>query len=323
MAVPGWLRAAARGLFLLRPHSLKRDVAVAVVFLLAAGIAYFLKELVVPGHLAFLPFFPALIGVAILCEMRVTIGFVIVSAFLGAYLWGIEASDYVRAEGAFIYAIFATVVVALAEGLKDAYNQIALRDEQLSTINSELAHRIRNLFQVANVIVSQSIRKASGSENIEDTIAGRFRALGGAQTIAQLGDGDASLGRLVEVTLRCLAPEPNRLLASGPLTTISARAMTMLALVLHELGTNALKYGAWSDPKGVVRVQWSQNLGKLTLNWTEHGGPPVLQPTKAGAGSKLIRGAMSDAVVDYRLEPQGAKCSIEFNYPECGSAWNS
>ena len=259
-----------------------------------------------PGHLAFSPFFPALVGVAVLCQMRVAIGFVIVSAFLGAYFWGIEASDYVRAEGAFVYAVFAMVVLALAGGLKDAHNQIALRDEQLSTINSELTHRIRNLFQVANVIVSQSIRKVPGSENIEDTIARRFSALGAAQSIAQLGDGDASLGRLVEVTLGCLAPQRDRLLVSGPLMTISPRAMTMLALVLHELGTNALKYGAWSDPKGVVRVQWGQDRGKLTLSWAEHGGPPILQPTKAGAGSKLIRGAISDAAVDYRLEPQGA-----------------
>lgn len=70
--------------------------------------------------MAFTPFFPALIGVAVLCQWRATIGFVIVSAFLGAYSWGSNPPDYIRAEAAFIYAAFALAVVALAEGFKDA-----------------------------------------------------------------------------------------------------------------------------------------------------------------------------------------------------------
>lgn len=311
-AVQEWLRATARSL-IVRPHSLVRDVSVAAAFLLAAIIGNFLKELVLPGHMAFSPFFPALLGVAVLCRWHVTIGFVIVSAFLGAYFWGSNASDYIRTEAAFIYAVFAVIVVALAEGLKDAYGQIALREKQLSTVNRELAHRIKNLFQIANVIVSQSIRTVSVSKDVQHTIAGRLRALGAAQTISQLGDDDVSLAHLAQVTLGPLAPEPNRLLANGPPTTIPAKATTMLALVLHELGTNALKYGAWSNQKGIVRVQWKQSLAKLTLSWTEHEGPFVVAPTRVGAGSKLIRNALSDAVVDFRLEPDGAKCRIEYN----------
>jgi hypothetical protein len=87
--------------------------------------------------------------------------------------------------------------------------------------------------------------------------------------------------------------------------------MTMLALVLYELGTNAVKYGAWSGSKGVVEVRWGVAGGMLAMNWSERGGPPLAAPGQAGAGSRLIRGAISGASVDYRLERDGAKCRIE------------
>ena len=85
----------------------------------------------------------------------------------------------------------------------------------------------------------------------------------------------------------------------------------MLSLVLYELGTNALKYGAWSAPKGVVSIGWLAHDGTVTVEWKEHDGPPIKTPHKLGAGTKLIRTAIPDAVVDYRLERDGARCKIE------------
>jgi two-component sensor histidine kinase len=312
MALPEWLRATAKGLFLVPRRSLGRDAAVGAALLGACALLYYLKELILPGQLAFTPFFAGLVAVAVLCRLPVALVYVVASGFLAALLWEYRVSSNVAAVGGSIYVAIGALIVALIEGLKDAYVQIALRQKRLSTVNGELAHRIRNLFQVANAIVLQSIGTVSGSKDLQAKIAGRFRALGAAQTISQLGDGDVSLARLVEVTVGPLAPEPDRLVASGPSTTIPAKALTMLALVLYELGTNALKYGAWSNRKGVVCVQWEQGLEKLTLNWTEHNGPLVVAPTRAGAGSKLIRSAIADAVVDFRLQPDGAKCRIEF-----------
>jgi two-component sensor histidine kinase len=313
MAPTEWLRATAKGLFLIPPRSLRRDAAVGAALFGACAVLYYLKELVLPGQLALTPFFPGLVAVAILCRLPVALGYVIVSALVAAALWDYENSSYVAAVAGFIYVVIGALIVALIEGLKDAYGQIALREKQLSTVNRELAHRIRNLFQVANTIVMQSIGTAPCSKDIQAKIAGRFRALGAAQTISHLGDDDVSLARLVEVTVAPLAPGPNRLLATGPSTTIPAKAVTMLTLVLYELGTNALKYGAWSNQKGMVSVQWKRNFEKLTLNWIEREGPLVVVPTRMGAGSTLIQNAISSAVVDFRLEPDGAKCRIEFS----------
>jgi len=85
----------------------------------------------------------------------------------------------------------------------------------------------------------------------------------------------------------------------------------MLSLVLYELGTKALKYGAWSARKGVVCIGWLAPEGTVTVEWKEHDGPPIKTPHKLGAGAKLIRTAIPDAVVDYRLERDGARCRIE------------
>ncbi len=141
---------------------------------------------------------------------------------------------------------------------------------------------------------------------------GRLSALSAAQTVAVIGAGDAPLGSLVEVTLAPLRPSPDRFLTGGPRATLPAPAMTMLALVLHELGANAVKYGAWSGAKGIVEVRWQKAAGTLAIDWIERDGPPVEMPKRLGAGSKLIRNAIPEAAVDYRLERDGVRCRIEF-----------
>ena len=105
------------------------------------------------------------------------------------------------------------------------------------------------------------------------------------------------------------------------------QVITMLSLVLYELGTNALKYGAWSAPKGVVSIGWLARDGTVTVEWKEHDGLPIKTPHKLGAGAKLIRTAIPDAVVDYRLERDGARCKIElplgqrYSRPKLSAHW--
>ena len=206
----------------------------------------------------------------------------------------------------------AAVIVVLAEWIKDAYSQIMAAEERLRTLNGELVHRIRNIFQMSSAIVSQSVRTASNTQEMEKAILGRLYALSAAQTVAVTGTGDAPLAGLIELVLTPLRPSPDRLSLSGPHFTLPPPVMTMLTLVLHELGTNAVKYGAWSDLKGIVEVRWRCAAGTVTIDWIERDGPPVETPKRLGAGSKLIRNAIPEAAVDYRLEGDGARCRIEF-----------
>jgi two-component sensor histidine kinase len=112
------------------------------------------------------------------------------------------------------------------------------------------------------------------------------------------------------IYLRRSLPCTDRLTATGALF-LPTHVITMVSLVLYESGTNALKYGAWSAPKGVVSIGWLASEGTVTAEWKEHDGPPIKTPHTLGAGAKLIRTAIPDAVVDYRLEQDGARCKIE------------
>jgi two-component sensor histidine kinase len=309
-----WLRPAARELFSPRPRPFFQEFGIALALFLAAVLARLFFDPIVTGHLPFITFFPALIAVAVLCNLWLTIGFVIASAVLGTLLWDPPAGigAYNQAVGSVLFILTAAVIVALAEGLKDAYSQIASAEERLRTINSELMHRIRNLIQISSAIVSQSFKTGSNPEEVEKAVLGRLSALSAALTVAVTGAPETPLGGLIEAVLVPLRPSPDRLLVSGPRFMLPASPMTMLALVLHELGTNAVKYGAWSNPKGTVEVRWRNAAGTLVIDWTERNGPPVEPPARVGAGSKLIRNAISEAVIDYRLERDGVRCRIEF-----------
>jgi two-component sensor histidine kinase len=295
-AIPSWLRPIARVTFSTRPHSLFYDLSVALGLLLAAAAVRLFVDPIVSGRLPFVTFFPALVAVGVLCNLRIAMGFVIASAVLGWLLWNppMEVDAYYQAVGSTLFILTAAVIVVLTEVLKDAYSQIAAAEERLRTINGELMHRIRNLFQISSAIVSQSARTASNPEEVAKAVSGRLSALSAAQTVAPIGAGEAPLASLVEVTLAPLRPNPGRLLVSGPCATLPAPAITMLALVLYELGTNALKYEAWSDLKGIVEVRWRKAAETLTIDWTERNGPPVQEPKRAGAGSKLIRNAIPE-----------------------------
>jgi two-component sensor histidine kinase len=142
-------------------------------------------------------------------------------------------------------------------------------------------------------------------------VTGRLNALSNAQSFLTLSPGNVSLSNVVDVTLDPLAPARDRLIVNGPRVLLPAKVITMLSLVLYELGTNALKYGAWSASKGVVSIGWLARDGTVTVEWKEHDGPPITTPHKLGAGAKLIRTAIPDAVVDYRLERDGSRCKIE------------
>jgi two-component sensor histidine kinase len=313
MTLPSWFRPVARGLFLPGPRPLVADFGITLAALLAGVAARLLVDPFVAGHLPYLTFYPSLVAVAILCRLPVTIGFVIASAALGSLLWDPAGNNdpYFWAVGSILFISTAAVIVALTEGIKDAYRQIADAEGRLQTVNGELIHRIRNLFQISAAIVSQSVRAAASPEDLEHAVLGRLSALSAAQTIALAGTGYAPIASVAEVTLKPLAPGSGRLRMSGPSATLPAQTMTMLALVLYELGTNAVKYGAWSGSDGTVEVRWRTAGGMLAMDWTERGGPPVEKPGRAGAGSKLIRGAISGASVDYRLERDGVKCRIE------------
>ena len=171
-----------------------------------------------------------------------------------------------------------------------------LARERADLVSRELNHRIKNIFAVMQAMVSLSARGAD-PETARRFASLRQRlhalALAHAATRGEMDAAVASVGDLVATALQPHDPDGTRSRIEGPSVAVPAKAVTPLGLILHELATNAVKYGALAVPDGQVRVGWNvtpRGAGdEIVLHWTEQGGPSVREPDEEGFGSRMIR----------------------------------
>ena len=156
-------------------------------------------------------------------------------------------------------------------------------------------HRVQNVFAMTHGMVRATARMATSPNEMEALLSGRLHALAKAHALVRRdfvsGLDTADLASLIrEIVLpHNMDDAARRITIEGSPLRSSSRSSTRLALVLHELTTNAAKYGALSGPGGKVAITWRSQDDKLILNWREHGGPPVkAQPQTKGSGSALI-----------------------------------
>jgi two-component sensor histidine kinase len=193
----------------------------------------------------------------------------------------------------------------------------ALGELQLEQLNVELRHRLKNTFAVIAGLVSQSARYNSDVQSFATSLSGRLSAMGTAMDlVATQSFVGASLAELIAYTLKPLVPPgSSRFAVKGPELIVPADIANALALTLHELGTNAIKYGAWSNETGIVRISWKleqldDTEANLELVWDERGGPSVAPPERRGLGSMLIDGGFPNAKVERTFTPDGVQCRI-------------
>ncbi|WP_329609843.1 PAS domain-containing protein [Paracoccus benzoatiresistens] len=174
-------------------------------------------------------------------------------------------------------------------------------------VTQEMGHRIKNTLATVQSIVSQSLRAELPSNELRKVVAERIEALSGAHDILAEDDWDvAGLRQTIERALRPFNAD-GRIHYFGPDMEIRHAVSSTLTLALHELATNAVKYGALSGDDGRVRVEWSLQEEDFVLTWDEIGGPPVTPPTRTGFGSRMIEKVLSatvegSATVDYRRQ---------------------
>ncbi len=160
-------------------------------------------------------------------------------------------------------------------------------EKQQSLLIHELAHRLKNTLAMVQAIASQTLRGLVDRAPL-DAFEKRLQALGVAHDV--LVDRDwvgADLRSTVEQVIAVFGCD-DRIALSGPDVALGARAALGLALILHELGTNAVKYGALSNATGEVRLTWQVADDVLTMVWQEVGGPAVTPPARRGFGTKLL-----------------------------------
>ncbi len=191
-------------------------------------------------------------------------------------------------------------------------------EAQQRLLTAELSHRVKNTLAVVQAIAAQTLRHAPSPEAFGKAFMGRLRALAAAHgLLTQTQWQSAGLADVVWKALRPHAGVGGAVLAEGPEVELSPKQTLGLSMVLHELATNAAKYGALSVPTGRVEVRWRRDgpEGRLSLQWRETGGPTVQPPAAEGFGVQLIRRTVAydlDGEVMIGYEPAGLVGELVF-----------
>jgi PAS domain S-box-containing protein len=195
-------------------------------------------------------------------------------------------------------------------------------EETQRLLLDELNHRIKNTLATVQAIATQTLRRATTSSDFVQSFNGRIKALARAHSLLTGGSfQSAEIADIVREQLLLGGEQDARISWSGPAITLEAQAALHLALVLHELGTNARKHGALSAPNGRVAVRWqvqSNNGRSLHLSWREVGGPHVVAPTTQGFGSVLIEQSLRahGGEVSITYAESGVTCQIDLPLPQ-------
>jgi light-regulated signal transduction histidine kinase (bacteriophytochrome) len=162
-------------------------------------------------------------------------------------------------------------------------------DVRQKMLNQELNHRVKNILAIIKSLVSRPVEAEQSLTSYVRTLSGRIQALSFAHDQIVRGEGGGLLSELVNAELAPYEAARGRIEVGGPAVWLDARAFSVMALVLHELATNAAKYGSLSVPAGRLRIGWTlADHGECRIEWTESGGPAVSIPKQAGFGTALI-----------------------------------
>ena len=180
------------------------------------------------------------------------------------------------------------VVLRLADAASAERQQASARQELLI---AELNHRVRNILGVIRGLIRQSQPSDEAVKAFVKVVDGRIHALARAHN--QITDdhwGPAPLTALIDAEARAFVDEHARVISKGDHVLLNPQAFSTMALVMHELVTNSTKYGSLSTRSGHVDIDWRRNNdGDLILTWRETGGPIVIEPTRQGFGTTIIK----------------------------------
>jgi len=172
------------------------------------------------------------------------------------------------------------------------------REERIRALMRELAHRSKNLLAVVEAIARQTASSSASVFDYVGRLSARIRGL--SQTHDLIADEDWKGARLDDLAARQMAPfideEQHRISYSGPPVVLNPVAAQNIGLAFHELGTNALKFGALSNPHGRIHLSWQITADQLAITWREEGGPPSTALTRKGFGYAVLARLAPDAL---------------------------
>ncbi len=173
-------------------------------------------------------------------------------------------------------------------GVVQNISETHAEEDQRRTLMAELDHRVKNVLAAVQVLAYQTAKRTTSLESFLSNFAGRLKSMGAANELLTAARWrGAAIAHLAAAELGGLAPGQTRW--EGPELFLTPRAANALSLALHELATNAVKFGALSTEAGRVDLRWTKLAGGgFELIWSESGGPPVSPPARKGFGSTLL-----------------------------------
>lgn len=278
------------------------------VFAVALALRFRLEPILPPGF-PFLTFFPAVVIAGFLFGVRQGAMVAILAGFASWYFF-IAPQDSGVTSGTLmallLYVIVVTTDLLLLSLMMSAYRAelVARRDlermgEEREVLTNELDHRLKNVFATMNAVITLSQRHAATSGELAQKLKERLNAMARSSLLLR-NAGPAGPTTLRSVVEQALSPfgtgDGSRFTLSGPVVSAAGQSSVVLSLILHELGTNAAKYGALSTGQGHVEVTWQEifraetpDEPDLEIVWREKGGPePDTDPERKGFGSTLI-----------------------------------
>ncbi len=193
-------------------------------------------------------------------------------------------------------------------------------EEARKLILREMDHRVKNLFSIASGMVSMTARSTSTVNQMAESLRGRLSALARSHGLIRIGVSEehahevTALRPLLETVLEPHVESQATTMLGGPEVPLGGKAVTVLALVFHELATNAAKYGGLSSPANRLAVEWSMTDGLLDLDWTEQVSDRHMGPPKSfGFGSQLARSSVTQQLngeIEFDWRPVGVRVSI-------------
>jgi PAS domain S-box-containing protein len=236
----------------------------------------------------------------------------------GSLFWSAIHISPVRNESGKVVQHFASFVDLTDHKLEQAQSRMLI---------DELNHRVKNTLATVQSIVWQALRNTSDPAVIRESIESRLFALSRSHDLLTLENWEgAGLLDLIKAALEPFGVANGRsehFVITGGNIRVSPKVALALGIAFHELATNAVKYGAFSNKAGSVLISWSVEPSpegnRFRLRWQEKDGPPVTPPSRKGFGSRVIERGLAhelEGTVDLDYRPDGVVCTIDFPAPK-------
>jgi two-component sensor histidine kinase len=302
----------------LRPGSLAALVFALGCFLLASGV-HLAFRLIRPDLAAYSTYYGAVLCATIVGGVS---SGAIVLVLGGLAAWFVFEPTFLvvppplsdEIASVLLYCVSGVFIIWVSETYRRVVRRLDAEEHYRRLVVSELNHRIKNKFATVYAVLGDEMR---GQGPVWSRVEGRLRALAAADQF--LLDADSRGAEMIDILATELsAYGRSRVAYQGESVRLPPKLAAMLALVFHELATNAAKYGALSGSTGRVQITWNVSGSFVRMSWVESDGPEVVPPTRLGFGTRLLRHALDPfhGVIESTYGRGGLKCDISFDVPK-------